>query len=100
MPSFIGKDSVIEYLREKAKKEPQIKRLVLFGSRSKNSEQARSDYDVAVFTLGDIRPTKWILETHENVPTLCGLDLVWVSKDISRSLLDAIQNEGKLIYEK
>ena len=96
----IFNDPVIGWLQKKAKLEPKIKKLVLFGSRARDDAHEKSDYDLAIYTLDNKNPVEWILDVKENINTLCGIDVVFVSKETSQSLLDAIINEGVLIYER
>ncbi|MEK6705524.1 MAG: nucleotidyltransferase domain-containing protein [Bdellovibrionota bacterium] len=77
-------------------------KLILFGSRARESNTPKSDYDVAVEAPGmsDIEWNEWALNVRENVPTLCGLDLVKVHPDLFHSIFQAIQSQGKVIYER
>jgi predicted nucleotidyltransferase len=93
-------DQVIEFLRNSARSQKWIDELILFGSRSRGDNHDRSDYDIAV--KGDFSqnwPT-WALWIAENAPTLCGIDLVQYNEGMSVSLKQAVDTDGKTIYEK
>ena len=96
------KDKVLEYLVDAAKKQPLIKRVVLFGSRVRGDHHDRSDYDVAVESenMSHSDWAAWASGVREKVPTLCGLDLIWVNQCLSKGLLEKIVLEGKAIYEQ
>lgn len=74
--------------------------MILFGSRSKDSSNERSDYDVAVESTGPHSDwAAWVLAVREDVPTLCGLDLINLAEPLSEPLLNAIHTEGKVFYD-
>lgn len=93
---------VLDFLILSAIKEPRINRVWLFGSRARGDFHERSDYDVAVDApnFSESAFARWALEVQENVPTLCGLDLVRVRTEMSQSLKDTIRAEGKIIYDR
>ena len=95
-------NNVIPFLRELAKKEPLIEKLILFGSRAREDYQTRSDYDVAVVApnLSFDAWSRWAGNARENVPTLCGLDLVLLNAKISTELRKNIESEGKVFYDR
>lgn len=95
-------DPVIEYIRQLARKEPSINRMILFGSRARGDHQERSDYDIAVesTSANDDAWARWALELKDRAPTLCGIDLVRVSPQISSSLRNAIDHDGIVIYDR
>ncbi len=73
-----------------------VQRLILFGSRSKDTYSRASDIDLAVCG-GDA--AGFALEAEETVPTLLRFDVV----DMSRSLSPAFREEiekGVVLYEK
>lgn len=99
-PFDFNSDSVVQFLVNSAQKNSFIKKLILFGSRARGDHHERSDYDVAV-ELCDVQAwPSWALETRENVPTLCGLDLVKLDQDMSEDFKKVIKAEGVVIYDR
>ena len=96
------KDPVLPYLINKASKATEIQRLVLFGSRAMGTAQERSDYDVAVsapkFNHEDW--STWAESVRDHIPTLCGIDLIWIESVTSEELKKKISEEGKVFYER
>ncbi len=94
--------AVIDFLVRSALKQSKIEKLVLFGSRARSDFHMKSDFDIAIFATKLSRDewARWSLEARENVPTLCGLDLIFVSVDTSKELISKIKLEGKVIYER
>ena len=71
--------------------------LKLFGSRARGDYRERSDIDLAVYG-GKVE--KFWLDVEEDVPTLLKFDVIDMNKPISRELIDSIEKEGIIIYEK
>lgn len=95
-------DSVIEFVKQKAEQNDEVKKLVLFGSRARGDNKSRSDYDIAVIApkLSREHWVNWHQDLLETVPTLCGLDLILIDDETSPSLKKVIDQEGIIIYEK
>lgn len=74
-----------------------VKRVVLFGSRAKNTHTEKSDIDIAVYG-GDFDGLYW--EIKEKVHTLLIFDIVNMDSDVSDELKDDIERDGVVIYEK
>lgn len=68
-------------------------RIVLFGSRARGDEQARSDVDLAVFGLPK---QAWsdFEDAMDELPSLLSFDLVDMSQPISEELRANIEQEG------
>lgn len=104
---LMARDNVIDYVIACAKQAPQIKEVILFGSRARGDHHSRSDYDFAV-VVAQWSPgewAKWSLDLRDQAPTLCGLDLVLIEQGkiagkADHDLIKAIKAEGKLIYER
>jgi uncharacterized protein len=79
---------------------PEIRQIVLFGSRARGDAQARSDIDLAV-ACPDADAVRWseIVEAAENVPTLLQIDLVRM-ETAPPELLSQIAREGRILYER
>lgn len=77
----------------------RVKRIVLFGSRARGTNQPKSDIDLAVYGCTDILEFRQRLE--EEVETLLRFDLVDMEQaDISQELIEAIERDGVVIYEE
>lgn len=74
-----------------------IKRLILFGSRARGDFQAVSDIDLAV-SGGDFN--RFSLEAEECTNTLLKFDFINMEAPVQPELLDSINREGIIIYEK
>ena len=78
-------------------KQHGVHRLILFGSRARGNYKERSDIDLA-FAGGD--SAAFIYDTNENTDTLLNFDIVDLGQPTSSELLESIQKEGLIIYEK
>lgn len=78
-------------------KKYDIKRIILFGSRARGDNRDRSDIDIAV-SGGNI--TEFALDAEETIDTLLMFDVVNLDKYVQPELLDEIEKEGIVIYEK
>lgn len=102
-PEFTEREEkVFAYLMDAAKKSSAIQSLILFGSRARRDHRDRSDYDIAVNAprMTDTAWAKWALDVKEGAPTLCGVDLVRMSKQVSMALVAEVKSEGVTIYSK
>jgi len=94
-------DKMRRFIETRARGEPAIVRVAVFGSRARGDSRERSDYDLAFFAPA-LHPADWsrfALDFEENAPTLCHLDLVFVSDNMNRELREAIQSEGITVYD-
>jgi predicted nucleotidyltransferase len=95
-------DRVHQYLIDQASRHPWIEAVIVFGSRARKDASKRSDYDLAIKTDG-VSPdqwAKWALEVRENVPTLCGLDLVHYRDEMNAELRAKINQKKFIIYKQ
>jgi len=88
--------SIITAIAELGKKY-DIKQIKLFGSRARGDYSERSDIDLAVWG-GNI--TGFISEVDEKVYTLLKFDVVNMDKPVQEELVNSIEKEGIVIYEK
>lgn len=91
----IRKD-VIEEIRNFARKY-QVKKVILFGSRARGDYKRTSDIDIAV-SGGDF--AEFALDVEEETSTLLEFDIVNLDREMQDELREAIEREGKLLYEK
>lgn len=71
--------------------------VLLFGSRARGDFRPRSDIDLA-FSGGNA--SAFIHDVHEETSTLLSFDIVDLKKEVQRELLESIQTEGVVLYEK
>lgn len=90
------RDHVIEEIRMLAEKY-QIEKIYLFGSRARGDYHRTSDIDLAV-SGGDF--DRFALDIDEDTSTLLKFDIVDLNRIVHPELLDAIQKEGRVLYEK
>ena len=90
------KKQVINEILELAKKY-HIERVILFGSRARGDYKKTSDIDLAV-TGGDF--SRFALDVEEETSTLLKYDIVELDRTIQPELLESIQKEGIILYEK
>jgi predicted nucleotidyltransferase len=90
------------FLSERASCYPAIGRLLVFGSRARGDARERSDFDLAVVAPGMPRSawSRFALDVEDDIPTLCGVDLLLLDDTISLPLRTRIQDEGVVIYER
>ena len=89
-------EQVIEEIRILAEKY-QIEKIYLFGSRARGDYHRTSDIDLAV-SGGDF--DRFALDIDEDTSTLLKFDIVDLNRIVHPELLDAIQKEGRVLYEK
>lgn len=90
------REQVIEEIRILAEKY-QIEKIYLFGSRARGDYHRTSDIDLAV-SGGDF--DRFALDIDEDTSTLLKFDIVDLNHIVHPELLDAIQKEGRVLYEK
>ena len=90
------KQQVINEICELAQKY-NVEQVLLFGSRSRGDYKRTSDIDLAV-KGGDI--DRFALDVDEETTTLLEYYIVDLDEPMQTELLESIQKEGKIIYEK
>lgn len=74
-----------------------LDKVVLFGSRARGDYRYASDIDLAVWG-GDV--TRFALDVEEETSTLLKFDIVDMSAPVQPELIQSIEQEGKVLYEK
>ena len=74
-----------------------VNRITLFGSRARGDYKERSDIDLAVYG-GNTE--EFGIDVEELVPTLLKFDVVHMDKPVQEDLVESIDREGVVIYEK
>ena len=87
---------VLKEIRDLAEKYEE-KKVILFGSRARGDYKRVSDIDLAV-TGGNI--AAFSLDVDEETSTLLKYDIVNLDASVQQELLDSIQKEGIVLYEK
>ena len=87
---------IIDEIIELAKKN-QVEKVILFGSRARGDYKVRCDIDLA-FQGGN--SSCFILDVDEETSTLLEFDVIDLDKPIQEELLESINREGVLLYEK
>ena len=87
---------VLKEIRDMAEKY-EVKKVILFGSRARGEYKRVSDIDLAV-TGGNI--AAFSLDVDEETSTLLKYDIVNLDASVQQELLDSIQKEGIILYEK
>lgn len=83
-------------------KYPNLEKVILFGSRAKNTFKPASDVDLAIVCSSDwfdtMSSVKYALEEDSKIPYF--FDIVDLKKLSSEELKEHIRRYGKIIYEK
>ncbi len=74
-----------------------VKKVILFGSRSRDDYKNTSDIDLAV-SGGNI--AAFAMDLEEDTSTLLEYDIVNLDGRVQAELVDSIKSEGKIIYEE
>lgn len=78
-------------------KDNNVEKLIIYGSRARGDFKERSDIDLA-FYGGD--SSQFILTVDEDTSTLLKFDVVDLRKPVQAELLESIEKEGIVLYEK
>ncbi len=74
-----------------------IDRVILFGSRARGDFKRVSDIDLAV-SGGNF--ARFALDVEEETSTLLEYDIVNLDGAVQEALLESIEKEGRILYEK
>ena len=90
------REQVIKEITNFAKKY-DVTKVVLFGSRARGDFKRTSDIDLAA-SGGDF--DRFALDVNEETSTLLMFDIVDLDREMQPELREAIEKEGKILYEK
>ena len=90
------KEKVLLEIKELAKKY-NIEQVILFGSRARGDFKERSDIDLAI-KGGQVE--LFSVAVDEKTSTLLKSDIVNLERSVQKELLESIEKEGILLYEK
>ena len=88
--------SVLQQIRALAARY-EVHQVILFGSRARGEHKERSDIDLAV-RGGDV--SGFALAVDEETDTLLRYDVVDLSRPTDATLLENIEKDGVMLYEK
>jgi len=97
MKSDIGIKSNILLALIKLAEENALERLVVFGSRARGDYHKTSDIDLAIKGGNSVN---FAVEVDEQVPTLLKFDIIDLGGTVQPELLESIEREGVVLYEK
>lgn len=93
-------DTVIKELQDVFRRHANIRKVLIFGSRSKGSYRAGSDIDLAVVGTGiDYNQLLSILCEIEDLDLLYKVDLLDYQKKVGTPIGDHIDRVGQIFYE-
>jgi predicted nucleotidyltransferase len=87
---------VLEFVRLSAERFGFPQRIILFGSRARGDHESRSDYDIAVQPDSELNRNWaqfWNL-VDESAPTLCKIDLINMTDNLSEGFRAQIEADG------
>ena len=90
------KEQVINEIIELAKHH-KIEKIILFGSRARGDYHRASDIDLAVYG-GNV--VEFAVDVEEMTSTLLSYDVIDMKKENKQNLIETIEKEGVLLYEK
>ena len=94
------KDTRLNKILEIIIDEYQPRRIILFGSRIKQTHQPNSDYDLAIETKrSELRQKRIVKERIERIIGLHKIDLVFLN-EVESEFRKIILNTGKVVYER
>ena len=80
--------------------QPEIRKVLIYGSRAMGKEKPGSDIDLAIFTSSDQDLSGKILADLEELPTPYLFDVVDYNQITHPPLREHIDRVGKVLFEK
>jgi predicted nucleotidyltransferase len=77
-----------------------IEQIALFGSRARGDHKLASDIDLAVFLLPEFNNRGRMTSDFDDLNTLLKIDIVLINEHIDPKLLENIEREGVVLYER
>ena len=90
------KQKVMDEIIDLARKY-QVEKVIIFGSRARGDYRKRSDIDLAFYGGNGAYFT---LDVDEETSTLLEFDVIDLDKPVRSELLESIEREGIVLYEK
>ncbi|MHB8170097.1 MAG: nucleotidyltransferase domain-containing protein [Thermincolia bacterium] len=77
-----------------------IAKIVLFGSRARGNNKPTSDIDLAVYPLPQFSNKGYFTSDIDDLDTLLKIDIVFITSDTDLELIENIEKEGVILYER
>ncbi|MDR3584954.1 MAG: nucleotidyltransferase domain-containing protein [Desulfosporosinus sp.] len=77
-----------------------IEKIILFGSRAIGDHRPTSDIDLAVYLLPEFNNRGHMTSDFDDLNTLLKIDIVFINEHIDLKLLENIEREGLILYER
>jgi predicted nucleotidyltransferase len=84
--------NIIEGIQQILRKNPQVNRAVIFGSRARGDYRYNSDIDLAIYVKGDMPSRLWL--DLDEAAGIYKLDIVEMNDDVDQKLRRHIEEEG------
>lgn len=92
--------NILDLIAEQAKSR-DIDKIILFGSRARGDNKPKSDIDIAVYGNLDYREkAAFYSYVNDEMETLLKFDIVFVNENTSDELIQNINKDGVVVYEK
>lgn len=92
------KDEIIEGIRNVFIRYPEVKRVVIFGSRARGDYKYNSDIDLAVYCEGNIPSELWL--DLDEASGIYKIDVVDMTSLSNEKLRQQIEEQGVEIYRR
>lgn len=89
---------ILQEIYEISRNHPEIKKVVLFGSRARGDNLIKSDIDLAIYADSSLED--YINDIDNNTSTLLEFDFSNMSKVEDELFIEQVNKEGIIIYEK
>ena len=89
---------IVEEICEISKKYPEIKKIVLFGSRARRDNSPKSDIDLVIYAEYSL--VDFIEDIENNTNTLLEFDFSNMNTIKDELFIEQVNKEGVTIYEK
>ncbi len=93
-------ENVIQLLKDYFKSQPQILKVLVYGSRAMGREKPGSDVDLAIITNSERDLSGAVREALEALPTPYLFDVVDYRQITHLPLREHIDRVGKLLFER
>jgi predicted nucleotidyltransferase len=77
-----------------------VNKIVLFGSRARGDNKPTGDIDLAIYPLETFTLLGHLANDIDDLDTLLKIDLVFITQDTDTSLIENIEKEGVVLYER
>lgn len=78
----------------------KVERILLFGSRARGDYKPTSDIDLAVYPVAGFMRRGYFSSEIDDLETLLKIDVVFIDAHTDTKLVENINKEGVVIYER